>query len=35
MTDMGTVMKTLTPRLQGRASGKDASDIVRRLLQPN
>jgi len=35
MADMGTVMKTLTARLQGRASGKDASDIVRRLLQSN
>jgi uncharacterized protein len=31
--DMGKVMKELTPRLQGRASGKDASDMVRRLLQ--
>jgi uncharacterized protein YqeY len=29
------VMKTLTPRLQGRASGKEASDVVRRLLQAN
>lgn len=35
MADMGTVMKALTARLQGRASGKDASDIVRRLLQSN
>lgn len=35
MTDMGKVMKELTPRLEGRASGKDASDTVRRLLQAN
>lgn len=34
MADMGAVMKALTARLQGRASGKDASDTVRRLLQP-
>jgi uncharacterized protein len=33
MADMGKVMKELTPRLEGRASGKDASDTVRRLLQ--
>lgn len=35
MADMGKVMKELTPRLAGRASGKDASDVVRRLLQAN
>ena len=35
VSDMGRVMKTLTPRLQGRASGKEASDVVRRLLQAN
>lgn len=34
MADMGAVMKALTTRLQGRASGKDASETVRRLLQP-
>lgn len=33
MADMGRVMKALTPRLQGRATGKEASDVVRRLLQ--
>lgn len=32
-SDMGTVMKNLTARLQGRATGKEASDTVRRLLQ--
>jgi hypothetical protein len=31
--DMGKVMKALTPRLQGRASGAEASAVVRRLLQ--
>lgn len=35
MADMGRVMKELTPRLEGRASGKEASDTVRRLLQAN
>lgn len=35
MSDMGTVMKSLTARLQGRATGKEASDTVRRLLQDN
>ena len=30
--DMGRVMKALMPRLQGRADGKTASDLVRRLL---
>jgi uncharacterized protein YqeY len=31
--DMGTVMKNLMPKLEGRASGQDASKIVRDLLQ--
>lgn len=31
--DMGKVMKLLTPRLEGRASGSQASQIVRQLLQ--
>lgn len=31
--DMGNVMKVLMPKLQGRASGSDASRIVRELLQ--
>jgi uncharacterized protein YqeY len=31
--DMGQVMKLLMPRLQGRASGDQASQAVRRLLQ--
>jgi len=31
--DMGQVMKVLLPRLQGRASGDQASQAVRRLLQ--
>ncbi len=30
---MGQVMRLLMPRLQGRADGKQASQIVRRLLQ--
>ena len=30
--EMGQVMKILVPRLQGRASGNDASQVVRRLL---
>jgi uncharacterized protein YqeY len=30
--DMGKVMKALTPRLQGRATGDAASQAVRRLL---
>jgi uncharacterized protein YqeY len=33
MRDMGNVMKELMPKLQGRASGSDASRIVRELLQ--
>jgi uncharacterized protein YqeY len=31
--EMGQVMKVLMPRLQGRASGDQASQAVRRLLQ--
>jgi len=31
--EMGQVMKVLVPRLQGRATGEQASQIVRRLLQ--
>lgn len=31
--DMGVVMKILIPKLEGRASGQDASKIVRELLQ--
>ncbi len=31
--EMGQVMKTLMPRLQGRATGDQASQVVRRLLQ--
>ena len=30
--DMGQVMKTLMPRIAGRASGKDASNLVKNLL---
>jgi uncharacterized protein len=33
MRDMGQVMKVLAPRLEGRASGDQASQVVRRLLQ--
>jgi uncharacterized protein len=32
-TDMGKVMKLLTPRLQGRATGAQASQAVRQVLQ--
>ena len=32
--DMGKVMKNLMPQIQGRADGKTASEIVRRLLSP-
>ena len=35
MQDMGTVMKNLMPELQGRASGQEASRVVRELLQNN
>ncbi len=31
--DMGNVMKNLMAKLQGRASGQDASKVVRELLQ--
>jgi uncharacterized protein YqeY len=33
MRDMGSVMKVLIPRLEGRASGQEASQMVRNLLQ--
>jgi uncharacterized protein YqeY len=33
MRDMGNVMKQLLPKLQGRASGQEASKVVRDLLQ--
>ena len=33
MREMGQVMKVLLPRLEGRASGDQASQVVRRLLQ--
>lgn len=33
MRDMGEVMKRLMPQLEGRASGQDASKVVRELLQ--
>ena len=33
MREMGQVMKALIPRLQGRASNDQASQVVRRLLQ--
>lgn len=35
LKDMGGVMKILIPKLEGRASGQDASKIVRELLQNN
>jgi uncharacterized protein YqeY len=31
--EMGQVMKTLMPRLQGRATGDQANQVVRKLLQ--
>ncbi len=31
--DMGKVMKVLMPRVQGRATGQQVSQVVRRLLQ--
>ena len=33
MRDMGEVMKHLVPKLEGRASGSDASKAVREILQ--
>ena len=33
MRDMGEVMKHLLPKLEGRASGSDASKVVREILQ--
>ena len=33
MRDMGEVMKQLMPKLEGRASGSDASKVVREILQ--
>lgn len=33
MREMGQVMKILMPRLQGQATGEQASQIVRKLLQ--
>jgi len=32
IADMGKVMKVLTPRLEGRATGGEASNLVRKLL---
>jgi hypothetical protein len=33
--DIGRVMKALMPRVQGRADGKAANEVVRRLLSPS
>lgn len=33
LRDMGEVMKQLMPKLEGRASGSDASKVVREILQ--
>ena len=33
LRDMGVVMKNLMPKLEGRASGQDASRVVKDLLQ--
>jgi uncharacterized protein YqeY len=33
LADMGKVMKLVTPRLQGRATGAQASQLVRQILQ--
>jgi uncharacterized protein YqeY len=33
LREMGQVMKVLMPRIQGQATGKQASQIVRKLLQ--
>jgi len=30
--DMGSVMKIIVPKIKGRADGKEASDLVRKLL---
>ncbi len=35
MDDMGQVMKHLMPKLAGRATGQEASTIVREMLQKN
>ena len=32
--DMGKVMKALTPKVQGRATGQQVSQAVRKVLQP-
>ncbi len=32
--EMGSVMKLLTPKVQGRADGKEVSQIVQKLLRP-
>jgi uncharacterized protein YqeY len=32
MREMGTVMKVLVPRLEGRATGQQANQVVRKLL---
>lgn len=32
--DMGKVMKALTPKVQGRATGQQVSTAVRKVLQP-
>jgi uncharacterized protein YqeY len=34
MKDMGNVMKVLLPKLQGKASNDQVSQLVRQLLQP-
>lgn len=35
VADMGRVMKALMPKVQGRADGKAASELVRQLLTPS
>jgi hypothetical protein len=32
--EMGSVMKLLTPKVQGRADGKEVSQVVQKLLRP-